>query len=106
MQFSNDLNSSPSQVTPAQAVTACSWAAYLACSWTWCIGMFLPVLLIRDFGCWGYAAFAVPNVLGAAGMGWVLRRSGSSAAITRRHRSATATFSLVTQAFQIFFLFW
>ena len=24
------------------------WGAYLACSWTWCIGMFLPVLLIRD----------------------------------------------------------
>jgi hypothetical protein len=82
------------------------WAAYLACSWTWCIGMFLPVLLLRDFGWWGYMAFAVPNVLGAAGMGWVLRRPGASAAITRRHRSATATFSLVTQAFQVFFLFW
>ena len=27
-----------------------SWAIYLGMSWTWCIGMFLPVLLIRDFG--------------------------------------------------------
>ena len=49
------------------------WAAYLACSWTWCIGMFLPVLLVRDYGVWGWIVFAVPNVLGAAAMGWVLR---------------------------------
>lgn len=48
------------------------WAAYLACSWTWCIGMFLPVLLVRDYGVWGFVVFAVPNVVGAGAMGWVL----------------------------------
>ena len=25
-------------------------AIFLACSWTWCIGMWLPVLLWRDYG--------------------------------------------------------
>src|SRR5690242_7362807 len=49
------------------------WGAYLACSWTWCISMFLPVLLVRDYGVWGFVVFAVPNVIGAGAMGWVLR---------------------------------
>ena len=40
------------------------WAAFLASSWTWCIGMFLPVLMIRDYGGWGWAVFALPNILG------------------------------------------
>jgi hypothetical protein len=80
------------------------WAAYLACSWTWCIGMFLPVLLVRDYEVWGFVVFAVPNVVGAAAMGWVLR-DGKSEDIIRRHRAACATFSLVTIVFQVFFLF-
>ncbi|MFN7020352.1 MAG: hypothetical protein ACK4WH_03365 [Phycisphaerales bacterium] len=78
------------------------WAAYLACSWTWCIGMFLPVLLVRDYGAWAFVAFAVPNVLGAAAMGWVLS-PGSSLRVVQTHRLACAAFSLVTIAFQLFF---
>ena len=81
------------------------WAAYLACSWTWCIGMFLPVLLVRDYGIWGFVVFAVPNVVGAGGMGWVLTRE-SSARLVERHRKAILYFSIVTVAFQIFFAFW
>src|ERR1051325_4731620 len=53
------------------------WAIYLGMSWTWCIGMFLPVLLVRDYGVWASVVFAVPNVLGAAAMGWVLSRDDS-----------------------------
>ncbi|HTL30770.1 MAG TPA: hypothetical protein VL282_16180, partial [Tepidisphaeraceae bacterium] len=34
------------------------WAIYLGMSWTWCIGMFLPVLLVRDYGFWGWLVFA------------------------------------------------
>ena len=64
------------------------WAAYLACSWTWCIGMFLPVLLYRDFGLRGFILFAVPNVLGAAAMGWVLRTPASSSRLVSRHPGA------------------
>lgn len=82
------------------------WAAYLACSWTWCIGMFLPVLLIRDYGLWGYVAFAVPNVIGAAAMGWLLWRRGHSERMVEVHQLAVKTFSDVTVAFQIYFLLW
>ena len=98
---------------PAQAVTGRSgplpvlgWGAYLACSWTWCIGMFLPVLLVRDFGAWGYAVFAAPNVAGAAAMGWVLRRQGASEWLVQRHGGMCRLFSIVTVAFQFMFLYW
>lgn len=82
------------------------WAAYLACSWTWCIGMFLPVLLIRDYGVWGFVVFAVPNVVGAGAMGWVLRRKGHSEQLVAAHHRMGIAFSTVTIAFQCFFFFW
>lgn len=82
------------------------WAAYLACSWTWCIGMFLPVLLLRDFGLWGFIVFALPNVLGAGAMGWVLRSQDDAARISAHHRPAVRAFSFVTIAFHCFFLGW
>lgn len=79
-----------------------AWAAYLATSWTWCIGLFLPILLLRDYGRPGYLAFALPNVVGAAAMAWVLRRPGASEAMVARHRPAMAAFSAVTIAFQVY----
>ena len=82
------------------------WGAYLACSWTWCIGMFLPVLLLRDFGWAGFAVFAVPNVLGAAAMGWVLRTREQSIEMIRKHATAVWWFSTVTIAFHAFWLLW
>jgi hypothetical protein len=82
------------------------WAAFLGCSWTWCIGMFLPVLLVRDMGLWGWIVFAVPNVVGAAAMGWVLSRPGQSERMVRDHLSACAAFSTITIAFHVFFLLW
>ena len=42
------------------------WAIYLGASWTWCIGMFLPVLLVREYGAWAWVVFAVPNVISCA----------------------------------------
>lgn len=85
---------------------AVGWAFYLACSWTWCIGMFLPVLLLRDYGLWGFVVFAVPNVVGAAAMGWVLVSSGQAERILRKHRFACALFGAVTVAFHLYFLQW
>lgn len=82
------------------------WACFLACSWTWCIGMFLPALLARDYGPWSFAAFAVPNCLGAAAMGVLLVRRGASESIVRDHAAACRLFSYVTIAFQSFFLGW
>lgn len=93
----------PSDMPSVRPAAPLVWAAYLASSWTWCIGMFLPVLLIRDFGWWGFVAFGVPNVLGAAAMGWVLARPGSSESLVGRHAGAMRCFSLVTIAFQLFF---
>jgi hypothetical protein len=78
------------------------WSCYLACSWTWCIGMFLPVLLLRDFGPWSFAVFAVPNVIGAAAMGWVLRRPGAAGKLKEDHERAVRLFSEVTVTFQLF----
>lgn len=68
--------------------------------------MYLPVLLVRDFGAWSFAVFALPNCLGAAAMGWTLRRPGASEALVARHGAACRVFSLVTIAFQWFFLWW
>src|SRR5262245_60384723 len=82
------------------------FAAYLACSWTWCIGMYLPVVLLRDFGVWSFAVFAAPNILGAAMMGSLLARPGLSEAIVQRHPVVLRLFSLVTLAFQWYFFGW
>lgn len=82
------------------------WAAYLACSWTWCIGMFLPVLLARDFGIWGFVVFGVPNVVGAAAMGWVLARPGASEAMVATHGAAMVWFTQATLGFHVFWLAW
>src|SRR4051812_32860256 len=76
------------------------WAVYLATSWTWCIGMFLPVLLVRDYGTWGWFVFALPNVVGAAAMGWILRTREQSVRIVDQHRFACLAFSFVTITFQ------
>lgn len=79
---------------------------YLASSWTWCIGMFLPTILLRDMGAWSWLAFAIPNVVGAAAMGPVLASRGHSEALTRAHAPAMRLFSIVTLAFQVYFLAW
>lgn len=82
------------------------WAVYLGCSWTWCIGMFLPALLIRDLGLWGYVVFAVPNVVGAAAMGWVLKSPESSRRLVEWHKPAAVLFSRVTILFHFFWIAW
>ncbi len=68
--------------------------------------MFLPMLLLRDSGWWGYAAFAIPNVIGAGAMGWVLRRPSQSTRALGTHRLAIAVFGIVTVAFHAFFFGW
>ncbi|MFI5377827.1 MAG: hypothetical protein ACHRHE_00855 [Tepidisphaerales bacterium] len=82
------------------------WAVFLGMSWTWCIGMFLPVLLVRDLGISGWLVFAIPNVLGAAAMGFILRRRTQSRRLVRTHQPMLRLFSWVTIAFHIFFIQW
>lgn len=85
---------------------AVSRGLFLACSWTWCIGMFFPVYLVRDFGVWGWVAFAVPNVLGAGAMGVVIRRCSQSEALVARHGRMMRLFSWATILFHLCFLSW
>ncbi len=68
--------------------------------------MFLPVLLVRDYGLWAFVVFAVPNIVGAAAMGRVLADPTSSDRIVRHHRPACLAFSTVTLAFHAFWLSW
>ncbi len=98
---------SESALSPKSGVgPALLWACFLGCSWTWVIGMFLPVMLVRDFGVWGWIVFAVPNVLGAAAMGFVLRTPGISWKITQNHPGALRWFAGVTIAYQVYVVFW
>jgi hypothetical protein len=100
----------PSPVGGASGEGAPAWvhtmgtAAFLACSWTWCIGMYLPVLLLRDFGWVSFVLFALPNCLGAACMGVFLWRRTSAASLAGAHAHAVLAFSLVTALFQVWFL--
>ena len=81
-----------------------AWGVFCACSWTWCIGLYLPKLMLDRYGWWGFLVFAVPNVLGCAGFGYIVARRGRSEALTARHGGAMVVFSLVALAFHVFFI--
>lgn len=65
--------------------------------------MFLPVLLVRDFGIRGWIVFTIPNVVGAAAMGFVLRSRDASTHMVAQHLPAMGVFSAVTIAFHAYF---
>jgi len=96
--------SHPPRESPVSLPATLGWALYLACSWTWCIGMFLPVLLVRDYGVWGFVAFAAPNVLGAGAMGWVLAGRHQPRQLAEKHQGVVRAFAIVTVVFQAYFL--
>src|SRR3954469_1337029 len=81
-------------------------ATFLASSWTWVIGMFLPVLLVREYGVWAWVIFAIPNCIGAAAMGWTRRTPTQSRDMVVAHAAACRVFSLVTIAFHVFVVGW
>lgn len=83
-----------------------AWAVFLACSWTWCIGMILPSLMVRDGGIGGFLIFLIPNAIGAAAMGWVLRRDEQSHRFVAQNEAACRVFSWVTILFHVFALCW
>lgn len=68
--------------------------------------MFLPVLLVRDWGLWAFFVFAFPNVLGAAAMPFVLRNAEASRKMVEAHGGPMMSFSRVTITFQAFFAGW
>lgn len=86
------------------AWSTAGWGVYCASSWTWCIGMFLPVILLGRYGWWGFLIFAIPNVLGCAAFGYVLKTQHRSQKLVARHNGAMLLFSLITIAYHVFFL--
>jgi hypothetical protein len=99
------MTTSPNIARPSLGASL-PYAAFLACSWTWCIGMFLPVLLVRDFSVWGWIVFLVPNVIGASAMGSIPRSGQALEDLRTNHLPALKLFSLVTIAFHLFFNGW
>jgi len=92
----------PSRGSPLRSI---GWGLFLASSWTWCIGAFLPLLLLRDWGWQGFVVFALPNVIGATTVGF-LWTSERSRAFTERRRGLLAWFSVATLSYQAFFIAW
>lgn len=93
-----------SSMPRATALTTLGWGFYLAVSWTWVIGMILPALLLRDLGWWSLAVFLVPNAVGAALMGTVLKDPQIAQRLRHTHDKAIRRFSMVTIAFHLFVL--
>ncbi len=88
-----------------RALETTGWGLYLASSWTWCIGMFLPILLLRWWGWPGFFAFAIPNVLGCMLFGYVLTPQ-TSRMWCERFAKPMRWFAWATIAFQAWFLVW
>jgi len=88
-----------------RALATCGWGLYLASSWTWCIGMFLPILLLRWWGWPGFLCFAIPNAIGCALFGYVLTPA-SSRAFCERFAPALRCFAWITIAYQAWFVQW
>lgn len=82
-----------------------AWGLYCTTSWTWCIGMYLPIILLRDFGWPGFLAFAIPNVLGCAAFGYALTQDRARQ-LRERFGMAMRAFAVATILYQCAFLTW
>lgn len=111
MSTASGTPSTPSRLAPS-TLRAVLPALFLASSWTWVIGMWFPYYLTRDFGWVAWLVFAIPNVIGAASVGLILRpgtsrdpatwEPRSSVKLTTQHDIACMAFSVVTIAFQLY----
>lgn len=81
------------------------WGVYSASSWTWCIGLFLPIIMLRLFGWPGFLVFAVPNIAGVVLFGYLFDAERCRRTL-REHRLAVRLFSTCTSAYQLFFIAW
>lgn len=88
---------------PASIQTV-GWGVFCASSWTWCIGMFLPIVMLGRYGVPGFLAFAAPNVIGCAAFGYVVSRKSRSETLQRTHGRAMQAFSIITIAYHVFFI--
>jgi hypothetical protein len=65
--------------------------------------MYLPAILLRNWGWPGFWVFAIFNVLGCAGFGYLCSRERSER-LCSQHSGAMMAFSAVTVAYQVFFV--
>lgn len=92
-------------MTSRALATTVGWGIFCSASWTWCIGMFLPFVLLRQFGWPGFLAFLIPNVIGCAAFGYVLTPARLQF-VRERCGGVCLWFSLATLTFQAFFAGW
>jgi len=85
-------------------ISTLAWGLFCACSWTWCIGMYLPKIMLDRFGWAGFLVFAIPNIIGCSLFGYILANRRRSAAMVAKHRGMMVGFSVVTVAFHLFFI--
>jgi len=86
--------------------TTLQYSFYLACSWLWCLGGFLPLILARDYGWPALAAFTFFNVGGAIAMGFYFKNRRHQHTFESKHKPMIGFFSYVTIAYQLFFIAW
>ncbi len=86
------------------AIRSIGWALYAATSWTWCIGLYLPVILMQWFGWSGFLLIAIPNCIGAAAMGLFLGSPSASRRFCRRNATLIRNFEFITIGFHLVFL--
>ncbi len=85
-------------------ISTLAWGLFCACSWTWCIGMYLPKIMLDRFGWAGFLVFAIPNVVGCSLFAYVVARRQRSAASVAKHGGMMVVFSIVTVAYHLFFI--
>ena len=66
--------------------------------------MFLPILLLRDYGWTGLAIFLIPNAIGAAAMGWLLPGSPELGRLLTPHLPMIRWFTRITVAFHLYWI--
>ncbi len=82
-----------------------AWGLFASASWTWCIGMFLPFIMLRDYGWAGFLTFAIPNVIGCAAFGYLVDRD-CMRGLRERLGPWPARFTMATIIFQAAFAGW
>ena len=80
------------------------WGLYGASAWTWCIGMYLPVLMLQWYGWPGFFLIAIPNVIGCTVMVLLVGRASASRNFCKRHGTLMRWFAVATIGFQLLFL--
>ena len=66
--------------------------------------MFLPVILMHRYGWLGLLIFSIPNVIGCAAFGYVVRTPDRSKELVEKYKTAISLFAIVTIAFHLFFI--